>query len=185
MVQAIVCASTIVMAKQSGFIRGLAAFDMEKAKKWFPISCLLVAMIYTGIKALQYLSVPVYTIFKNLTIIVIAYSEVLWFGGSKVTPLTLLSFGLMVVSSFVAAWADIQSALSGQMTTGDSGKAMSTLTAGYFWMSLNVFCSASYALGMRTVIKKMNFKDWDSTFSCCTFHTFKTDLRQPCITTIF
>ena len=43
----------------------------------------------------QYLSVPVYTIFKNLTIILIAYGEVLWFGGS-VTPLTLVSFGLMV-----------------------------------------------------------------------------------------
>jgi len=48
----------------------------------------------------QYLSVPVYTIFKNLTIILIAYGEVLWFGGS-VTPLTLVSFGLMVRLSFV------------------------------------------------------------------------------------
>ena len=28
-------------------------------------------MIYTGAKALQFLSVPVYTIFKNLTIILI------------------------------------------------------------------------------------------------------------------
>lgn len=36
-----------------------------------------------------------YTIFKNLTIILIAYGEVLWFGGS-VTPLTLVSFSLMV-----------------------------------------------------------------------------------------
>ena len=41
-----------------------------------------------------------YTIFKNLTIILIAYGEVLWFGGS-VTPLTLVSFGLMVRLSFV------------------------------------------------------------------------------------
>lgn len=47
----------------------------------------------------QYLSVPVYTIFKNLTIILIAYGEVLWFGGI-VTPLTLVSFGLMVSPPF-------------------------------------------------------------------------------------
>ena len=52
---------------------------------------LLVAMIYTSSKALQYLSIPVYTIFKNLTIILIAYGEVIWFGG-KVTTMALSSF---------------------------------------------------------------------------------------------
>jgi GDP-mannose transporter len=52
------------------------------------------------------LSIPVYTIFKNLTIILIAYGEVIWFGG-KVTRLTLASFGLMVFSSIIAAYGDI------------------------------------------------------------------------------
>ena len=118
-------------------------------------------MIYTGLKALQYLSAPVYTIFKNLTIIVIAYGEVLWFGGS-VTPMTLVSFGLIVLSSIVAAWADIQIALSGSAGATD----VSTLNAGYAWMGMNVFCSASFVLGMRKVIKKMNFKDWDCKFTC-------------------
>lgn len=114
-------------------------------------------MIYTSTKSLQYLSVPVYTIFKNLTIIVIAYGEVLWFGGS-VTPLALLSFGLMVLSSVVAAWADTRSAAS----TPEAAAALATLNAGYAWMGMNVFCTASYVLGMRKVIKNMNFKDWDS-----------------------
>jgi GDP-mannose transporter len=122
----------------------------------FPVSLLLVGMIYTSTKSLQYLSVPVYTIFKNLTIIVIAYGEVLWFGGS-VTPLALLSFGLMVLSSVIAAWADTRSA--GQ--TADAAEALATLNAGYAWMGLNVFCTAAYILSMRKVIKSMNFKDWD------------------------
>lgn len=120
-------------------------------------------MIYTSTKALQFLSVPVYTIFKNLTIIVIAYGEVLWFGG-KVSPMALLSFGLMVLSSIVAAWADIQSAIAGDLGHGDTSTAISTLNAGYAWMGLNVFCTASYVLGMRKVIKRMNFKDWDSKY---------------------
>ena len=120
-------------------------------------------MIYTSTKALQFLSVPVYTIFKNLTIIVIAYGEVLWFGGS-VSPMALLSFGLMVLSSIVAAWADIQSAIAGDFDFGDSSAAMSTLNTGYAWMGMNVFCSATYLLSMRKVIKKMGFKDWDSKF---------------------
>ncbi|SPN98305.1 probable GDP-mannose transporter [Cephalotrichum gorgonifer] len=162
-VQAIVCTLAITLCKNVGLIRNLAPFDGEKAKKWFPISVLLVGMIYTSTKALQFLSVPVYTIFKNLTIIVIAYGEVLWFGGS-VTPLALLSFGLMVLSSVVAAWADIQSALSGDGLTGDAVVAMSTLNAGYAWMGLNVFCTASYVLAMKKVIKKMNFKDWDTMY---------------------
>lgn len=119
-------------------------------------------MIYTGAKALQFLSVPVYTIFKNLTIIVIAYGEVLWFGGGRVTSLTLLSFGLMALSSVVAAWADIQAAINGVDPSIETSAAISTLNAGYAWMGLNVFCSASFALGMRKVIKTMNFKDWDS-----------------------
>jgi GDP-mannose transporter len=120
-------------------------------------------MIYTSIKALQFLSVPVYTIFKNLTIIVIAYGEVLWFGGS-VTPSALFSFGLMVLSSVVAAWADIQHALYGgtENQSVDAAAALSTLNAGYAWMGMNVFCTATYILSMRKVIKKMNFKDWDS-----------------------
>jgi GDP-mannose transporter len=149
-----------------GLIKDLAKFDSEKARKWFPISLLLVGMIYTSTKALQFLSVPVYTIFKNLTIIVIAYGEVLWFGGS-VTPSALFSFGLMVLSSVIAAWADIQHALQSYGTDSssklvDSNAALSTLNAGYAWMGLNVFCTAAYVLGMRKVIKKMQFKDWDS-----------------------
>src|ERR1700712_1168264 len=86
-------------------------FNTDEARKWFPISLLLIGMIYTGSKAIKFLSIPVYTIFKNLTIILIAYGEVLWFGGS-VSRLTLFAFGLMIVSSVIAAWADIQYALA-------------------------------------------------------------------------
>ncbi|POS73309.1 GDP-mannose transporter [Diaporthe helianthi] len=159
-IQSIVCIAAILICKKAGMITSLAPFDTEKAKKWYPISLLLVGMIYTSTKSLQFLSVPVYTIFKNLTIIVIAYGEVLWFGG-EVTPITLLSFGLMVLSSIIAAWADIQAALSGGY---DASVSVSTLNAGYAWMGMNVFCTASYVLTMRKVIKKMNFKDWDSMF---------------------
>lgn len=145
-------------------------------------------MIYTSTKALQFLSIPVYTIFKNLTIILIAYGEVLWFGGS-VTSMTLLSFGLMVFSSIVAAWADISHALSshsGDSTTGEAADKVATLNAGYVWMLINCFCSAAYVLGMRKRIKLTNFKDFDSTF-LCTITPFASPLTlipsQPCSTT--
>ncbi|KAL2124200.1 hypothetical protein VTJ04DRAFT_565 [Mycothermus thermophilus] len=162
-VQSLVCTLAILIFRQTGLIKNLAPFDPVKARKWFPISLLLVGMIYTGAKALQFLSVPVYTIFKNLTIIVIAYGEVLWFGGS-VTPLTLLSFALMVLSSVIAAWADIQAAIDGIGHSTESSAALATLNAGYAWMGMNVICSSAYLLGMRKVIKQMNFKDYDTMF---------------------
>jgi GDP-mannose transporter len=120
-------------------------------------------MIYTSTWALKYLSIPVYTIFKNLTIILIAYGEVLWFGGA-VTSMALFSFGLMVLSSIVAAWADIRHALEnyGHAST-DAQDAISTLNSGYIWMMVNCLCSATYLLAMRKRIKLTNFKDFDST----------------------
>jgi GDP-mannose transporter len=49
------------------------------------VSTSLVLMIYTGSKALQYLSIHAFTVFKNVTIIVIAYAEQICFAGCKVT----------------------------------------------------------------------------------------------------
>ena len=140
-------------------------------------------MIYTGSKALQYLSIPVYTIFKNLTIILIAYGEVLWFGGS-VTGMTLFSFGLMVLSSIIAAWADIKHAVE---SGSDATAKVSTLNAGYIWMLINCLCTSSYVLGMRKRIKLTNFKDFDSAFpmSFIFFLECTANCKQPCSTTTF
>jgi len=162
-IQSVVCVIAIETCKRLNIIQ-YRDFKMEEAKKWFPISLLLVIMIYTGSKSLQYLSIPVYTIFKNLTIIMIAYGEVLWFGGS-VTGMALFSFGLMVLSSVVAAWADIQSALeSFGHNSSEAAAAISTLNAGYLWMILNCTSTTAYILSMRKRIKVTQFKDFDTMF---------------------
>ncbi|CCG84418.1 protein of unknown function [Taphrina deformans PYCC 5710] len=167
MVQSVVCILAIAICKQFKVIT-YRDFNADEAKKWFPISFLLVLMIYTGSKALQFLSIPVYTIFKNLTIIVIAYGEVIWFGGT-VTPLTLGSFGLMVVSSVVAAWSDISRVVANYGSTASSvgteaSAQLATLNSGYLWMAINCLASAAYVLGMRKRIKLTNFKDFDTMF---------------------
>ncbi|OAL75265.1 GDP-mannose transporter [Trichophyton violaceum] len=160
-IQSVLCTAAILVLKQAGFVPNLVALESTKVKKWLPVSVFFVSMIYTSIKAIQFLSVPVYTIFKNLTIVVIAYGEVLWFGGN-VTPLIMLSFGCMVLSSIVAAWADIQAAVNGFGHSGETAAAISTLNAGYAWMGLNVVCTALYVLGTRKFITSLNFKDWDT-----------------------
>lgn len=152
----------------------------------FPISLLLIGMIYTSTKAIRYLSIPVYTIFKNLTIILIAYGEVLWFGGS-VSPMALLSFGLMVLSSVIAAWADIKHVLESHGTASSAAaQQLATLNSGYIWMLANCLSTAAYILGMRKRIKLTNFKDFDSkclalNVSTSTVLTFSSHVLQQLV----
>lgn len=161
-IQTIVCLLAILVCQNLGFLT-LERFNTENAKQWFPIAVLLVAQIYTGGKALQYLSVPVFTIFKNLTIIAIAYGEVLLYGG-RVLPLVLLSFGLMVFSSVIAAWADVKATTDAGNHPDDTSAALKSLNAGYAWMFANVFCAAAYVLGKGRVMKRLQTRDWDATF---------------------
>ncbi|ESK96406.1 gdp-mannose transporter [Moniliophthora roreri MCA 2997] len=171
-IQSTVCIVCVVLVKKMGIIT-FRSFDWQDAKTWSPISFMLVLVIYTGSKSLQFLSIPVYTIFKNLTIILIAYGEVIWFGG-RVTGLTFVSFVFMVVSSVIAAWSDVTSALAATAPTVGSPislgslqnvtDVMHKLNIGYFWMLINCLTSAAYVLTMRKRIKITGFSDWDSMF---------------------
>ncbi|KAF9104325.1 GDP-mannose transporter [Mortierella sp. GBA35] len=140
-VQATVAIVLLKVFKNAGLI-SFRRIDRAEAKKWFPISLTLVAMVYTGSKSLQYLSIPLYTIFKNLTIILIAYGEVLWFGSK-------------VLSSVIAGWSDIKSFAPSDGVL---------FNIGYFWMALNCLSSAGYVLYMRKRIKYFNFKDFDTVY---------------------
>lgn len=157
-VQSAVCIITLIILKGIGYAKFRPVNKMD-VKNWFPISIFLVLMIYTSSKALQYLAVPIYTIFKNLTIILIAYGEVLFFGGT-VTSMELSSFLLMVLSSVVATWGDQQASsdLSG------SNDLLYVFNVGYFWMFVNCIASALFVLVMRKRIKLTNFKDFDTMF---------------------
>jgi GDP-mannose transporter len=78
-----------------------------------------------------------------------AYGEVIWFNGS-VSSLTLVSFGLMVLSSLIAAWSDISPFLSNSPAHDSAitepliyGQIVKK-NVGYFWMLVNCFASAAY-----------------------------------------
>ena len=162
-VQSLVCTLLLVVLKTLGYAK-FRAFNKTDAKNWFPISVLLVLMIYTSSKALQFLAVPIYTIFKNLTIILIAYGEVLFFGGT-VSRMELSSFMLMVLSSVVATMGDQQAIKSeASMVASDVTVPFATINVGYMWMFVNCISSALFVLIMRKRIKLTNFKDFDTMF---------------------
>lgn len=161
-VQSGVCTLTLIVLKTLGYAK-FRAFNKTDAKNWLPISFLLVLMIYTSSKALQFLAVPIYTIFKNLTIILIAYGEVLFFGGS-VSGMELSSFLLMVFSSIVATWGDQQAIAAKAASLDPTAEAVSLFNVGYLWMFTNCISSALFVLIMRKRIKLTNFKDFDTMF---------------------
>ncbi|KAG1859422.1 hypothetical protein C8R48DRAFT_577870, partial [Suillus tomentosus] len=122
----------------------------------------------------QYLSIPVYTIFKNLMIILIAYGEVLWFSR-HITALTMVAFIFVVLSSILAALTDVSNPIDGTANIPPASAAMgigldmmsnmvSRLNAGYIWVFVNCLMGAAYVLLMRKRIKVTGFSDWDSMF---------------------
>ena len=50
-IQSSVCVACVVIVKKLGII-SFRDFDMKEAKMWFPISVMLVGVIYTGSKSL-------------------------------------------------------------------------------------------------------------------------------------
>lgn len=153
-VQSLSCLAVICPLKSLGVIK-YRKFTLEEARKWFPISFMLVVMIYTASKAIQYLSVPVFTIFKNLTIVLIAYGEVLWFKA-KVTPMILGSFALIILSSVVAAWSDLSASASSPVGSFN--------LLGYLWMFSNCISQAAFVLFINKRIKALGFADMDTMF---------------------
>ena len=79
---------------------------------------------------------------------------------------------MQVLSSEIAAWADISDTLTGNDPAVTEGLGMlatmkgvaTHLNIGYFWMFSNCAASATYVLSMRKRIKATGFSDWDTMF---------------------
>jgi GDP-mannose transporter len=113
-------------------------------------------MIYTGSKALQYLTIPVFTIFKNLTIIIIANLEKHFYHGADISRPIFTSFCLMVLSSVIAGYSDYSSETV--------LKENASYVVAYSWMMLNCFCTTGFTLIMKSTIKHVQFKDFDTVY---------------------
>jgi GDP-mannose transporter len=68
---------------------------------------------------------------------------------------------LMVLSSGIAAYADVKTPAQPTGAASDGG-FLSMFNAGYVWMGLNCICNAVFVLAMKVRIKVTNFKDFDS-----------------------
>lgn len=103
-------------------------------------------MLFTGMASLQYNSVPMVTIFKNVTNITTTIGDY-YFFGSHVQTLVMVAFGIMLSGAVAAAWNDI----------------MITWT-GLFWMSLNCISTSGYVLYMKYATKSIKLSTFGMVF---------------------
>jgi len=88
-------------------------------------------MLLTGMGSLQYNSVPMVTVFKNVTNIIVTAGDYIFFGTTA-ESLILLAFAVMLGGAVAAAWNDIQMGLTGSL-----------------WMAANCLSSAGYVLYLK------------------------------------
>jgi len=128
--QAIIAVLCVEFSKMVGWVE-YPSFDLKTARQWAPVNIFFCGMLFTGMASLQYNSVPMVTIFKNVANIVIAVGDYYCYGNA-VTTLIMISFGVTLWGAIFAAWHDI-----------------SITFVGLFWMSMNCLCSAGYVLYLK------------------------------------
>lgn len=119
---------------------------METIKLWIPVNLFFCAMLFTGMASLQHNSVPMVTIFKNITNIMVAGGDFFFFNSS-VEMLVIASFAVTLGGAVAAAWNDISSSW-----------------AGLCWMAANCVASAGYVLYMKFATKNVKLSKFGMVF---------------------
>mmetsp|Transcript_31676 Transcript_31676/g.76707 ORF Transcript_31676/g.76707 Transcript_31676/m.76707 type:complete len:377 (-) Transcript_31676:349-1479(-) len=143
--QAIVAVIAVELCKALKWVE-YPSFSMETAKEWAPVNICFCAMLFTGMASLQYNSVPMVTVFKNLTNIVTCAGD-WWFFGNAPERLVILAFCIMLAGALMAAWNDI-----------------SITMTGFFWMMLNCLSCAAYVLYMKFATKSVKLSKFGMVF---------------------
>lgn len=122
----------VVVAKHFKLI-SYPALDMGIARKWLPLTCFFVAMLWTSMKSLKTMSVAAQTILKNIAIILTALGDWYWFK-KRLTPWMFVAFGLMIFGSWLGSANDKWVTFEGVM-----------------WTFANIFCTVGNVLYMRVI----------------------------------
>ena len=122
------------------------SFDLTTAKQWAPVNMVFCMMLFTGMAALQCNSVPMVTIFKNVTNIATTFGD-WYFFGSVPESLVLVAFGIMLLGAIAAAGNDIE-----------------VTWVGIFWMALNCLSTSGYVLSMKFATKNVKLSTFGMVF---------------------
>ncbi|KAG7371898.1 triose-phosphate transporter family protein [Nitzschia inconspicua] len=143
--QAVVAVICVDLCKRLGWVE-YPNFNFETAKQWAPVNIFFCLMLFTGMASLQFNSVPMVTIFKNVTNITTTMGDY-YFFGSKSESLVVAAFAIMLSGAVAAAWNDIE-----------------IKPAGIFWMVCNCFSTSGYVLYMKFATKHVKLSKFGMVF---------------------
>jgi GDP-mannose transporter len=143
--QAVVAVIAVQFCKMMKWVE-YPAFNFKTALQWAPVNLFFCGMLFTGMASLQHNSVPMVTVFKNITNIVVTMGDYYCFGN-KVEMLIILAFGIMLGGALLAAKNDVQ--ISG---------------VGLFWMAVNCLSTAGYILYMKFATKNVKLSKFGMVF---------------------
>lgn len=113
--------------------------------RWYVTSFFLTVMIFSGMKAVFYLPVSVFTLFKNLSIIPTAIIEHRLFVH-RITPRAMIAFVVIAASSYTVQILD------------------DINITGYLWMLMNIVSTTAYMLYLKCIMDSNTAAKVDSVF---------------------
>ncbi|CAM9195790.1 unnamed protein product [Hapterophycus canaliculatus] len=143
--QCFVAVVLVEASRMKGWVQ-YEPFNMATAMRWFPIAIFFCTMLLSSFLSMQYMNVPMITVFKSLTNLIIVTGDFFW-HKQVATPLVLLSLAVMTGGAILASWSDIEFS-----------------AWGYFWMSANCFATASYVLTMKFATRTMKLPKFGMVF---------------------
>jgi GDP-mannose transporter len=127
-ITAVICVET---CKHTKLIEAYPPLSWATIKSWAPVNIFFCLMLFTGMASLSTNSVPMVTVFKNVSNIATSLGDYIFFGN-KSEPLAMAAFGIMLAGAVLAAWNDIY-----------------ITPAGLFWMAANCITTSGYVLYMK------------------------------------
>jgi len=143
--QAVVAVVAVNICNRLNWIE-IPPFSFEVAKQWAPVNIFFCAMLFTGMASLQYNTVPMVTIFKNVSNITTTIGDYYVFGN-KPENLVIVAFGIMLLGAVAAAKNDV-----------------SISFRGIAWMLLNCISCSGYVLYMKHATENIKLEKFAMVF---------------------
>lgn len=160
--QAIAAVICVEFSKKMGWV-DYPAFNVRTAQLWAPVNLLFCGMLFTGMASLEHNSVPMVTVFKNITNIMTTIGDCILYGAS-VEWLVMAAFGIMLAGAVMAAQNDAE-----------------VTQTGLFWMLANCLCTSGYVLYLKFATKSVKLSKFGMVFYnnvLCTLFLFPVSLMN-------
>lgn len=141
-IAAVICVET---SKKAGWV-DYPAFNLRTAQSWAPVNLLFCGMLFTGMASLEHNSVPMVTVFKNITNIMTTIGDCIIYGAS-VEFLVISAFGIMLAGAVMAARNDSE-----------------VTQTGLLWMLANCCCTSGYVLYLKFATKSVKLSKFGMVF---------------------